>query len=50
MRRHELVRGFCVFMLFPTLGEHVFFLRLQHWKLADLVEIPAETAAAGNCR
>src|SRR5205823_8098035 len=38
----ELMRGVAVAMLAPTLGEHVFLLRLQHREPADLFEIAGE--------
>ena len=52
MAGDQLVRGFAVAMLFPALGQHVFFVRLQHRKLADFLQIawrPASPEAiAGN--
>jgi hypothetical protein len=35
-------------MLGIALGQHVFFLRLQHRELADFVEITAEAAFTGG--
>ena len=48
MAGDELVRGVAVAMLLVTLGEHVFFLRLQHRKAADFFEVAGEAAFAGN--
>ena len=31
--------GFAVAMLFPALGQHEFFVRCQHWKQADFLQI-----------
>ena len=44
MAGDELMRGLAVAMLAPALGEHEFFLRLQHRKLPDLLQIAAEVA------
>ncbi|MCY1303563.1 hypothetical protein D9M70_532770 [compost metagenome] len=47
----QLVRCFAVVMLLVPLGEHVLFLRFQHRKLADFVEIAIEAAfSSGNGR
>jgi hypothetical protein len=35
--------GVAVAMLTPALGEHVLFLRLQHRKPPDLLEVSRET-------
>src|SRR5262245_50992253 len=31
-------------MLLPTLGKHVLLVRLQHWKLADFLEVARKSA------
>src|SRR5712671_780723 len=46
----ELVRGLRIFVLFPTLGEHVFLPRLQHRKFADLLKIPRQVSFRGDGR
>jgi hypothetical protein len=43
MTGHELVSRNAVTVLTPTLGQHVFFLRLQHREPPDLIKVPAET-------
>ncbi|GEC39777.1 hypothetical protein EME01_38490 [Sinorhizobium meliloti] len=48
MARYELVRGLAVVMLLIPLGEHVLFLRLEHGKFANLVEIAVETALSSS--
>jgi hypothetical protein len=48
MAGDELVGGLGVLMLEETLGQHVFFLRLQHGELADFGEITVETVLAGR--
>ena len=50
MARDQPMRGIGVFALFPALGEHVFLVRLQHRKLADLLEIPRQVSFAGKRR
>src|SRR5580704_6004697 len=39
----EPMRRVAVVMLAPALGQHVFFLRLQHGKSSDCLKIPRET-------
>ena len=46
MRGDELVGGGGILMLAPTLGEHVFLLRLQNGELANFRQIPRKTAFA----
>jgi hypothetical protein len=48
MAGDELVGGLGVLMLEEALGQHVFFLRLQHRELADFGEITVETVLAGR--
>ena len=43
MRGDELVGGFAVAVLAPTLGEHVFLLRLQHREPLDLLQVARES-------
>jgi hypothetical protein len=50
MAGDELMRRIAVAMLVVALGEHVFLARLQHWKLTDFIEIPAEAGIAGGDR
>ena len=51
MARHQFVGSLGVLMLGIALGEHVFFLRLQHGKPPDFGEISIKTVfAAGNGR
>ena len=42
----ELVRGIAIPMFQVALRQHVFLLRFQHRKAADLLEIPSEAAIA----
>ncbi len=42
------VGGLGVVMLAITFGKHVFFVRLQHWKPADLFHIPAKASGTGD--
>ncbi len=42
MRRHELFGGVKILVLLPALGEHEFFVRRKHRKLADFFQIPRE--------
>ena len=39
MAGDEFMRGLAVAVFAPAAGQHVFFLRLQHWEPADLVKI-----------
>jgi len=50
MAGDELVRRLGVLVLEETLGEHVFFLRFQHWELANFSEVTVETVLAGRNR
>ena len=49
VRGHHLVRGVGVFLLDPTLGKHVFLLRLQHRKFADFLQVTVQTAFRCRC-
>ena len=33
-----------------TLGQHVFFFRLQHWKLPDFLHVTVKPALGCGCR
>ena len=46
MAGDELVRRFAVAVLAPALGEHVFFLRLQHREPPDFLKITGEAGSA----
>ncbi len=48
MAGHEPVGCIAVIMLLIALGEHVLFLRLEHGKFTDFVEITIETAFSGG--
>ena len=51
MAGDELVRRVAVAVLLPALGQHVFLVRLQHWKLPDVLKIALEARlTGGNCR
>ena len=51
MAGDELVRRVTVAVLLPPLGQHVFLVRLQHWKLPDVLKIALEARlTGGNCR
>ena len=50
MAGDELVRGVAVAVLAPALGQHVFFLRLQHREPPDFFEIAGKTAFGGDDR
>ena len=44
------MRRFAVVVLAPTLGEHVFLLRLQHREPLDFLKIAGEPGLAGDDR
>ena len=48
MPRDELLGRQGVFMLAPTLGEHIFFLRLQHREFANFGQITRQSIFAGD--
>ena len=50
MAGDQAVRGLGILMLFPAFGEHVLLFRLQHRKLADLLEIPGQVSFSGDGR
>src|SRR5262245_39083167 len=50
MAGDEFVRGLAVAVLAPAAGQHVFFLRLQHWEPTDLVQILRKTGFGLECR
>ena len=48
MAGDQLVRRACIRMLEEPLGEHVLFLRLQHWETTDFFQVAGQPAFAGN--
>src|SRR5262249_48909919 len=50
VRGDELMRSIAIAMLTPALGEHVFLLRLQHWKLSDFFEVARQSAMHADTR
>src|SRR5437763_1531120 len=44
MRSDELMRGIAVVVFAPALGQHEFFVRLQHRKPPDFFEVARESA------
>src|SRR6266851_2839531 len=48
MRGDEFMRGVAVAVFTPALGEHEFFLRLQHWEPADFFEVARKSAFSGK--
>jgi len=50
MAGDQPMRRLGVFRLLPALGKHVFFVRLQHRELTDLLEITRKIPLAGNGR
>ena len=50
MAGHQAVGRLGVLMLAPALGQHVFLLRVEQGKFADLGQVMPETAFIGQCR
>ena len=50
VRGDELVRGVAIVVFAPALGEHVFFLRLQHREPLDFGKISGKAGFTGNDR
>ena len=50
MAGDQPMRCFGIAMLAPTLGEHELLIRLEHWKLADFLEVAGKPAFGTHSR
>ena len=50
MAGHQLVRGLYIAAFIKGTGQHIFLIRFQHRKLADLFHIAGQAAIRGQGR